>query len=83
MRVRMGTSSQGHKSAPTFASMSIEARNITKLYGAQRALGDVSFTIGSGEVVGLLGPNGAGKSTMMKILTCFIPATSGEAVVAH
>ncbi len=62
--------------------MSIEARNINKLYGAQRALGDVTFTIGSGEVVGLLGPNGAGKSTMMKILTCFIPATSGDAVVA-
>lgn len=61
--------------------MSISARSITKLYGAQRALSDVSFEIGAGEVVGFLGPNGAGKSTMMKILTCFLPASSGEAVV--
>jgi ABC-2 type transport system ATP-binding protein len=61
--------------------MSISVRNITKLYGTQRALSDVSFEIGAGEVVGFLGPNGAGKSTMMKILTCFIPPTSGEAVV--
>ncbi len=61
--------------------MSISVRNITKLYGAQRALNDVSFEIGSGEVVGFLGPNGAGKSTMMKILTCFLPPTDGEALV--
>lgn len=65
----------------TFAAMSISVRNITKLYGAQRALNDVSFEIGSGEVVGFLGPNGAGKSTMMKILTCFLPPTDGEALV--
>ena len=61
--------------------MSISVRNITKLYGSQRALSDVSFEIGGGEVVGFLGPNGAGKSTMMKILTCFLPPSSGEAVV--
>jgi len=61
--------------------MSIEVRNVTKLYGAQKALGGVSFAIGKGEVVGFLGPNGAGKSTMMKILTCFIPPTEGDAVV--
>lgn len=61
--------------------MSISVSNITKRYGDQKALDDVSFTIGAGEVVGFLGPNGAGKSTMMKVLTCFLPPTSGSAVV--
>ena len=61
--------------------MSIIANNITKLYGAQRALDNVSFEVKTGEIVGFLGPNGAGKSTMMKILTCFIPQTSGTATV--
>lgn len=58
--------------------MSIIVENISKLYGEQKALDDVSFTIIPGEIVGLLGPNGAGKSTMMKIITCFIPPTSGN-----
>lgn len=61
--------------------MSIKVNNITKIYGEQRALDNVSFEIGSAEIVGFLGPNGAGKSTMMKILTCFIPQTSGSASV--
>ncbi len=61
--------------------MSIEVQNISKLYGAQKALNDVSFSVGSSEIVGFLGPNGAGKSTMMKILTCYIPPTSGSAKV--
>ncbi|HRO98732.1 MAG TPA: ATP-binding cassette domain-containing protein, partial [Flavobacteriales bacterium] len=61
--------------------MSITASQITKLYGSQKALDNVSFTIGTGEVVGFLGPNGAGKSTMMKILTCFLPPTEGSATV--
>lgn len=61
--------------------MSIEVSSITKRYGEQLALDDVSFSIKAGEIVGLLGPNGAGKSTMMKILTCFIPPTSGKANV--
>jgi ABC-2 type transport system ATP-binding protein len=61
--------------------MSIKVNNITKIYGEQRALNDVSFEVNTGEVVGFLGPNGAGKSTMMKILTCFIPQTSGTASV--
>ena len=63
--------------------MSIEVKNITKQYGAQKALDNVSFSIGSGEIVGFLGPNGAGKSTMMKILTGFIPPTSGKASVCE
>ena len=61
--------------------MSIKVENITKLYGAQKALDQVSFEIKSGEIVGFLGPNGAGKSTLMKILTCYIPQTSGSASV--
>ncbi|MGQ0827840.1 MAG: gliding motility-associated ABC transporter ATP-binding subunit GldA [Bacteroidota bacterium] len=61
--------------------MSIKVNNITKIYGEQRALNDVSFEVNAAEVVGFLGPNGAGKSTMMKILTCFIPQTSGTASV--
>lgn len=61
--------------------MSIVVENITKEYGTQKALNDVSFSIHAGEIVGFLGPNGAGKSTMMKILTCYIPQTSGKASV--
>lgn len=61
--------------------MSITVAGITKTYGTQKALDDVSFTVGSGEIVGFLGPNGAGKSTMMKILTCFIPPSAGTATV--
>ena len=61
--------------------MSITAKEITKIYGKQKALDAVSLDIGAGEVVGLLGPNGAGKSTMMKIISCFLPPTSGEASV--
>lgn len=61
--------------------MSISVKKITKLYGKQKALDNVSFEIKSGEIVGFLGPNGAGKTTMMKILTCFLPPTSGEASV--
>lgn len=61
--------------------MSIEVKNITKTYGKQNALNDVSFNIESGEIVGFLGPNGAGKSTLMKVLTTFLPATEGIAIV--
>jgi len=61
--------------------MSIIVKNVTKIYGNQHALNDVSFEVNTGEVVGFLGPNGAGKSTMMKILTCFIPKTSGSVSV--
>jgi ABC-2 type transport system ATP-binding protein len=61
--------------------MSVQVQHLTKEYGTQKAVNDLSFTIAEGEVVGLLGPNGAGKSTTMKILTCFIPQTSGTATV--
>lgn len=61
--------------------MSIQVNNITKIYGTQKALNNVSFEVGGNEIVGFLGPNGAGKSTMMKILTCYIPPTSGSAKV--
>jgi ABC-2 type transport system ATP-binding protein len=61
--------------------MSIEVNNISKSYGAQKALDAVSFTIQKGEIVGFLGPNGAGKSTLMKILTTYINADEGTASV--
>lgn len=61
--------------------MSIVVSNITKRYGTQLALDNVSFSIKPGEIVGLLGPNGAGKSTLMKIITCFIPPTAGDVTV--
>ena len=61
--------------------MSITVQNITKSFGSQKALNNVSFTINKGEIVGFLGPNGAGKSTMMRILTTFYKADKGEAAV--
>ncbi len=59
----------------------IQADQLTKTYGPNRGIRDVSFRIGRGEVVGLLGPNGAGKSTTIRILTGYMPATSGTARV--
>ncbi len=59
----------------------IEVRNITKRYGAQKALDDVSFSVNDGEILGFLGPNGAGKSTAMNIITGYISATSGKVLV--
>lgn len=61
--------------------MSIEVSNISKSYGTQKALDNVSFSVKKGEIVGFLGPNGAGKSTLMKILTTYINADSGSAAV--
>ena len=61
--------------------MSIVINGVTKLYGAQKALDNISFEVKTGEIVGFLGPNGAGKSTLMKIITGFIPATSGNVMV--
>lgn len=61
--------------------MSIKIINISKVYGQQKALAGVSLEIKEGEIVGLLGPNGAGKSTLMKIISCYIPPTSGTVEV--
>ena len=61
--------------------MSIIVKKISKFYGEQKALDDVSFSIKKGEIVGFLGPNGAGKSTLMKILTGYLTPSSGEASV--
>ncbi len=60
----------------------IEVKNLTKHYGNQRGINGVSFTVEKGEILGFLGPNGAGKTTTMRILTCFMSATSGSARVA-
>jgi len=60
----------------------IQVENLTKVYGATRAVDDVSFNVRKGEVLGFLGPNGAGKSTTMKVLTCYLAPTGGRAKVA-
>ncbi|MBS1487068.1 MAG: gliding motility-associated ABC transporter ATP-binding subunit GldA [Bacteroidetes bacterium] len=61
--------------------MSLAVHQLTKIYGQQKAVDAISFSVGQGEIVGFLGPNGAGKSTTMKIATGYIPATSGDVVV--
>ncbi len=60
----------------------IEVRNLTKYYGLIKGIEDISFDVQKGDILGFLGPNGAGKSTTMRILTCYMPATSGTASVA-
>jgi ABC-2 type transport system ATP-binding protein len=60
----------------------IEVANLTKRYAGHTAVSNISFTVARGEIVGLLGPNGAGKSTTMRILSCFLPATSGTVRIA-
>ncbi len=60
----------------------IEVVNLTKRYAGKTALADISFSVARGEIVGLLGPNGAGKSTTMRILSCFLPGTSGTVRIA-
>ena len=62
--------------------MSIEVTNLTKIYGTQKAIDDISFTIDKAEIVGFLGPNGAGKSTTMKVITGYLDADGGNAVVS-
>jgi len=60
----------------------IKVEGLTKKYAGVTAIKDLDFTVEKGEIVGFLGPNGAGKSTTMRILSCFLPATSGRASVA-
>lgn len=60
----------------------IEVEHLTKSYGSGRAVNDISFTVNRGEILGFLGPNGAGKTTTMRILTGYLPATSGTARIA-
>ena len=60
----------------------IEVKNLTKRYGSNLPVHDISFEIGEGEIVGFLGPNGAGKSTTMNILTGYLSASSGTASIA-
>jgi ABC-2 type transport system ATP-binding protein len=64
------------------ADVMIQVENLTKEYGTNRAVDQVSFNVHKGEVLGFLGPNGAGKSTTMKVLTCFLAPTTGSAKVA-
>jgi len=59
----------------------LKVQNLTKIYGSQKAVNDISFGAKAGEIVGFLGPNGAGKSTTMKIATCYLSATSGNVEV--
>jgi ABC-2 type transport system ATP-binding protein len=69
---------------PIFArtkKMSLHVNHLTKMYGRQRAVDDVSFAVEKGEIVGFLGPNGAGKSTTMKIATTYLPPTEGSVLV--
>jgi ABC-2 type transport system ATP-binding protein len=61
--------------------MSLDIKNITKIYGVQKALDNVNFKLQKGEILGFLGPNGAGKSTMMKIICGYLPATQGEVFI--
>ena len=61
--------------------MSVEIKNLTKIYGEQKAVNDISFTVGKGEIVGFLGPNGAGKSTTMKIVTGYLIPDAGQVSV--
>ena len=61
--------------------MSVVVKNLTKSYGEQKAVNNISFELKKGEIVGFLGPNGAGKTTTMKMITSYIPASTGEIIV--
>src|SRR5437764_5184656 len=84
-----GLAARAHR-APNPVSLSgfdrsssvIEVQHLTKRYGRVTAVEDVSFRVERGEILGFLGPNGAGKTTTMRIITGFIPATEGKAIVA-
>ncbi len=59
----------------------IEVNELTRYYGQKQAISNVSFSVKKGEILGLLGPNAAGKTTTMRILTCYMPPTSGTATI--
>ncbi|TXK47575.1 gliding motility-associated ABC transporter ATP-binding subunit GldA [Pontibacter qinzhouensis] len=61
--------------------MSVEVKGLSKIFGSQRAVDDISFTVKQGQILGFLGPNGAGKSTTMKIATCYLPPSAGTVLV--
>jgi ABC-2 type transport system ATP-binding protein len=61
--------------------MAIEVRELTKIYGSEKAVDSISFDVQTGEILGFLGPNGAGKTTTMKVVTCYLPPTSGTVTV--
>jgi lipooligosaccharide transport system ATP-binding protein len=69
---------QGNTSLPSDDSIVLQATNLTKVYGKQRAVDGIDFTVKRGETFGLLGPNGAGKSTTMRMIACRTPLTSGD-----
>ncbi len=68
-----------HEPAPLTSV--IQAKSLTKIYGQQRAVDEIDFTVSRGETFGLLGPNGAGKSTTMRMIACRTPLTSGQLFV--
>ena len=70
------------KLAPQNNDMSVEVRGLTKIYGEQRAVDNISFKVNEGEIVGFLGPNGAGKSTTMKMITGYLEPTAGDVNVS-
>src|SRR5215831_794289 len=70
------------KSTNLASLMSIEVKNLLKVYSEQKAINNISFKVNNGEIVGFLGPNGAGKSTTMKIITGYLRPTSGDAYVS-
>lgn len=82
---RFSADERGEQRGPlkitNFAGMSIEVSHLTKFFGEQAAVNDISFEIGKGEIVAFLGPNGAGKSTTMKMITGYIPASAGTIAV--
>lgn len=61
--------------------MSVKIQQLTKIYGQQKAVNELTFSVNKGEILGFLGPNGAGKTTTMKMISCFIPPTSGTATI--
>lgn len=79
-RPASGSCTEGRQPS-TLSLMSLQVKNLTKVYGFQKAVNNISFEVREGEIVGFLGPNGAGKSTTMKIATSYVPPTEGQVIV--